>query len=129
MALLVGGCSRKDVPSPSPSPSRDSTPVAAGAASTPPLAVPQDWLGRWDGPEGTYLQIVDSGEGRYDVTIKDLDRARSFPGIAGTDHLYFERDGVQERIRATDGAATGMKWLAEKSKCLTVKAGEGYCRS
>ena len=29
---------------------------------------------------------------------------------------------------ATDGDATGMKWLAGKARCLTVRVGEGYCR-
>ena len=42
--------------------------------------------------------------------------------------LEFERDGVQETVRAGDGDATGMKWLAGRKDCLVVKAGEGYCR-
>jgi hypothetical protein len=33
-----------------------------------------------------------------------------------------------ESIRATDGPATGMKWLSDKSNCLTIRSGEGYCR-
>jgi hypothetical protein len=31
-------------------------------------------------------------------------------------------------LHRTDGARTGMKWLADKRDCLTVAFGEGYCR-
>jgi len=48
--------------------------------------------------------------------------------VAHGDQLRFERDGTAEVLRATRGADTGMKWLADKSNCLTVRAGEGYCR-
>jgi len=44
------------------------------------------------------------------------------------DHVEFERDGIKESLRPTDGNTTGMKWLAGKADCLTVKTGEGYCR-
>lgn len=59
----------------------------------------------------------------------NLDGARTFPATATAEGISFERDGVRESIRVTDGAATGMKWLADKSDCLTVKPGEGYCRN
>jgi hypothetical protein len=85
------------------------------------------WLGRWTGPEGTYLEIARTA-GAYEVTIKDLDAARTFIGHAADDRIEFRRDGVTERIEATNGEQTGMKWLADKTKCLTVKLGEGYCR-
>jgi hypothetical protein len=86
-----------------------------------------EWLGRWNGPEGTYLEIA-GGNGAYEVTVKDLDRARTFSGSAVGDGIEFHRDGATELLRATDGDATGMKWLAGKKNCLTIKAGEGYCR-
>ena len=38
------------------------------------------------------------------------------------------RDGRAESIAATTGDETGMKWLAGKTNCLTIKVGEGYCR-
>jgi hypothetical protein len=60
-------------------------------------AVPRDWVGRWPGPEGTWL----------DISVAD---------------------GVRESLRATDGAGTGMKWLAGKTTCLVVRPGEGFCR-
>ena len=97
---------------------------SSGAASTP---VADKWLGKWSGPEGTFLQIVRSN-GKYEVIIQNLDGPRTFQGQAAGDHVEFERDSVKESLRATNGAETGMKWLSEKSNCLTVRAGEGYCR-
>ncbi len=92
-----------------------------------PEQLPATWAGRWVGPEGTYLEIA-SVDAQYTVTIRNLDAARTFPAAPTADGLSFERDGVRESIRASDGAGTGMKWLATKSTCLVVRAGEGYCR-
>ncbi len=85
------------------------------------------WVGKWTGPEGTWLDIGRS-DGAYRVTIRDLDAARSFEGSPVAGGIAFQRNGVEEVIRATDGDATGMKWLAGRKNCLTVRAGEGYCR-
>jgi hypothetical protein len=119
LALLVTGCDDRK--------SGSAQVVAAsssGKASTP---VADKWLGKWSGPEGTFLQLAGSN-GKYEVTIQNLDGPRTFQGQAAGDHIEFERNGVKESIRATNGAETGMKWLSEKSNCLTVRAGEGYCR-
>ncbi len=103
-------------------------PVSAPPASTATLsASPGSWVGRWQGPEGTFLEIT-GGPGTYSVTVQNLDGPRRFDAKAGTDTLVFTRDGVQETIRAGNGQDTGMKWLAEKRDCLVVKPGEGYCR-
>ena len=51
--------------------------------------VPDGWIGRWQGPEGTYLEVA-GADGKFEIT--------------------------------------GMKWLAGKTDCLTVRLGEGYCR-
>ena len=99
--------------------------VLGCANGGPPIT--DSWVGRWNGPEGTYLDIAGS-KGVYQVTIKDLDAARSFEALADTGGIAFARDGAREIIRATNGDATGMKWLAGKKDCLTVKPGEGYCR-
>jgi hypothetical protein len=72
--------------------------------------------------------LLEGGNGRYEVTIANLDGPRVFQGTAADGQIAFERDGVAETIRATSGAETGMKWLAEKMSCLTVRVGEGYCR-
>ena len=85
------------------------------------------WLGRWDGPEGTYLQLSKSG-GQYVVVIQDLDGPKSFTGLADGHRIRFTRDGKTEFITAGDGEATGMKWLADKKDCLLTKKGEGWCR-
>ena len=85
------------------------------------------WLGQWSGPEGTFLRLA-GGAGNYEITIQNLDGPRKFQGHAAGDQIQFERNGVTESIRATDGAGTGMKWLSDKSNCLTVRHGEGYCR-
>ena len=108
---------------------QDRTPEAtpAAGASTPAAPATDAWLGQWNGPEGTYLQLAGSG-GQYEVTIRNLDGPRTFPGKAAGERIEFERDGVKESLRATNGAETGMKWLSEKKNCLTVRAGEGYCR-
>lgn len=119
LVLLATGCEDRKT---------DSAQVVAaassGATSTP---VTDKWLGKWSGPEGTFLQLVGSN-GKYEVTIQNLDGPRKFQGQAAGDHVEFERNGVKESLRATNGAETGMKWLSEKSNCLTVRAGEGYCR-
>jgi hypothetical protein len=96
--------------------------------SSPPASnVTDGWLGRWNGPEGTFL-LLEGGNGSYEVTIQNLDGPRVFPAVGEGEQVRFERDGATEFIRATDGAATGMKWLSDKSNCLTVRSGEGYCR-
>ncbi len=85
------------------------------------------WLGTWQGPEGTFLKIADSN-GKFVLTIQNLDGPRKFEGKAVKNQIQFERDGHQEFILATDGTKTGMKWLSEKNNCLTIRYGEGYCR-
>ena len=102
--------------------------VIHGCTAGDPAGTTTDaWLGRWTGPEGTYLELA-GANGAYEVTIKDLDAARTFAGATAGDRIEFQRDGVAESIRATNGDATGMKWLAGKTNCLTIKRGEGYCR-
>ena len=105
------------VPAP-PAPPSESNPTATG---------PDAWLGTWTGPEGTSLAIEAKDDG-YQLTIRNLDGLRFFGGQRDGDAITFEREGKRETIRATDGKATGMKWLADKKNCLTVHASEGYCR-
>jgi hypothetical protein len=121
----AGEAPRDDAPAPSDMAAKPALPPPELAA--PALPVAEDWLGIWQGPEGTSLQIAKQEAG-YDVTITNLDGTRVFEGTASGDALQFERDGKTETVRAGDGQATGMKWLAEKKDCLVVKAGEGYCR-
>ena len=119
LALLFTGCEGRKSGSP-----QDAAPSSSDAASAP---VVDKWLGKWSGPEGTFLQLTGSN-GKYEVTIQNLDGPRSYQGQAAGNQIEFERNAVKESLRATNGAETGMKWLSEKSNCLTVRAGEGYCR-
>jgi hypothetical protein len=88
------------------------------------------WVGRWTGVEGTYL-VVSKGKdaGTYKLEMQyTLDDKGSFDGKATADGISFTRPDGQQTLRATDGDATELKWLAGKKDCLTVKPGEGYCR-
>lgn len=120
LALLLIGCSERDVESKVPSPA---------ISKTAERIIPTDlWLGQWNGPEGTFLRIA-GGKGTYEVTIQDLDGPRNFNGRAVGEVIQFERNGVKESLHATTGSETGMKWLSDQSSCLTVRLGEGYCRN
>ncbi len=130
--VLVAGCgdrpARPAIVDPASSPSE-------AQPSQPPVPKPEAdiWLGQWNGPEGTFLRIARASagaveDGAYELTIQNLDGPRTFSAKVVGREIQFERDGVRETLRATDGAGTGMKWLAEKSDCLTVRPGEGYCR-
>lgn len=118
--LLVAGCHQQGNEG-------SAQPDASSAGKVLEFSADQ-WIGRWNGPEGTYLDIAKSDVG-YALEIADLDGPKSYSSLAVGRQLIFERNGKAESIRATDGKATGMKWLQDKSNCLTIKAGEGYCRN
>lgn len=119
LALFVAGCKDQN---PAPAPVSAASPADASAAPAT-----DKWLGKWNGPEGTFLQLA-GGNGQYEVTIQNLDGPRTFQGKSAGQQIEFEREGVKESLRATNGAETGMKWLSDRSNCLTVRTGEGYCR-
>ena len=103
------------------------SPATSASTAAVPNA-PQGWLGTWIGQEGMVLKVAAKPGSKYEITIIDPDREDTYEGVGGHNIIYFERNGIKEQIRATDGDATGMKWLADKSTCLTIKEGEGYCR-
>ncbi len=107
---------------------KSAEPVAAAHDAPAASSQTEQWLGQWNGPEGTFLRVEKEGD-QYKLTIQNLDGPRSFVGVASGDTIQFTRDGVQESIHASNGADTGMKWLSEKTDCLTVRSGEGYCRN
>ncbi|WP_404335124.1 hypothetical protein AB2M62_15305 [Sphingomonas sp. MMS12-HWE2-04] len=97
------------------------------------VAAPADrdaWLGRWKGVEGTYLVISKGdGRGRYKLEMQyTLDDKGTFEGAGSDDGILFSRPDGAQTLRASNGDATGLKYLAGKKDCLTVKSGEGYCR-
>ncbi|MGH8517359.1 MAG: hypothetical protein ACREUE_07850 [Panacagrimonas sp.] len=93
----------------------------------PKVAHLDAWLGRWNGPEGTFLELKPAGD-QYALTIQNLDGPKSYTGREVGNHLEFDRDGQVESIQASNGDATGMKWLIDKQDCLTIRRGEGFCR-
>ena len=120
--LLLSACNDKAAPSSS------GAAVSVTTASTPVMPSTTDaWIGKWNGPEGTFIEIA-GGDGKYTINIADLDGPKQFQGTSTGSQITFERNGTTETIQASNGADTGMKWLAEKSDCLRVRLGEGWCR-
>ena len=119
LLVAVAACAPAERPVPPP----------ASTVATAPAAPRADaWLGEWKGVEGTFLRLERKGAG-YAVTIANLDGPRTFDAAAEGDVVTFTRNERTETIRATDGAGTGMKWLADRKDCLVVTAGsEGFCR-
>ncbi|RYD48919.1 MAG: hypothetical protein EOP60_14805 [Sphingomonadales bacterium] len=88
------------------------------------------WVGRWTGVEGTYL-VISKGAlpDRYTLEMQyTLDSKGSYDGTGTSEGIAFTRPDGKQVLRASDGDATGLKWLAGKKDCLKVKDGEGYCR-
>lgn len=91
--------------------------------------VEADYIGKWIGPEGLVLEVTAKPGGG--VTIANqwtLDDKGSFEGSVTNEGLRWMRGGEAVTAAPSDGDATGLKWLAGKKDCLTVKPGEGYCR-
>lgn len=113
---------------PSPTVPVASTPPATPTpADTAPMEA--DYVGRWTGVEGMYLMVAPKPGGGVSLEMQwDLDHKGTFDGSVTAEGLRFMREGVAETAVRTDGDATGLKHLAGKQDCLTVKPGEGYCR-
>lgn len=125
---LLAACDKTPKEAPTPAP-------ASVQATLVPETPPTDkWVGKWVGVEGLHLTIAkdDSiGRGHYLLTMQyglDADDAGTFKGEATEDGIAFIRPDGPQLLRAGDGAATGLKWLADKKDCLIVATGEGYCR-
>ena len=123
-----------DPVSATPAPSVEPAPTSpAEATPTPPATeaamLEADYLGRWTGVEGMYLDIASKPGGGARVQMQwDLDHRGTFDGSVTAEGLRFMRDGVAETAVPGNGDATGLKYLAGKQDCLVVKPGEGYCR-
>ena len=88
------------------------------------------WVGRWIGVEGTYLNITKAAlPDHYRLEMQyTLDSKGSYDGTGTSEGIAFTRPDGKQVLRASDGNATGLKYLAGKKDCLKVKDGEGYCR-
>jgi hypothetical protein len=139
-AFVLGACSGGPTTT---SPNTTSTPItAASPALSPEVANPgeaavQKLIGKWDGPEGTYLSVTEKmgADGKqqlprkFEVEIKDLDKAERFEGTAKNGTIEFTRKGKTETVKAATGTETGMKGFEKETNCLVVtKAGEGFCK-
>jgi hypothetical protein len=116
-----------------PAPTDAAEPASVADAITPAPAprakVAGDYLGRWRGVEGMFLTVTQAGGGGVSLEMQwDLDNKGTFPATVTPEGLRFTRGGETLVARPSDGDATGLKWLAGKKDCLTVKPGEGYCR-
>lgn len=124
---LLAACSR--APAPTNQTSVERAPASVPTPSPLSKSIP-DYLGRWTGVEGMFLDVKPGGQpGAYRLTMQyDLDHRTTVDARLDGETLAFTRDGKLLTLRPTDGAATGLKYLVGKKNCLTVKEGEGYCR-
>jgi hypothetical protein len=126
LTVLLGACRDRTSTATRPAATSDLPP---NPAATPLASVPAEkWLGQWNGPEGTFLDLAQTGN-HYVVKIRSLDSLDTYDGVATADGIQFTRDGKAESIRAGNGEGTGMKWLLDKKNCLIIKYGEGFCRN
>jgi len=115
--VLIAGCKK-------PADESSSNPPQKPAIAD---TVTDKWLGKWIGPEGTYLVLSKNAE-KYVVEINSLDGPATYDAASAGDRIEFQRNGKTEYIHAGNGRDTGMKWLLDKSHCLIIKTGEGFCR-
>lgn len=132
----LGSCSNtpevKPPATPTASPIQSASPVASPAVSPAAddkkVSKVDSWAGKWQGPEGTYLDITKKGE-KFSIEVRNLDKAETFEGTAKGDTIEFMRKGKTETIKAATGEETGMKWLAGEKNCLVINKGsEGFCK-
>ncbi|NVF14205.1 hypothetical protein [Vreelandella maris] len=127
--LLISACSNNNTVS-----SNAPAPDTATEQSEPHHQMTDQWVGRWIGVEGLFLEISKDepeGPGHYLLHMRyglDDDQIGTFEGQATAEGIRFNREGGPQLLSAGDGEATGMKWLLEKEDCLIVATGEGYCR-
>ncbi|MDZ3831169.1 MAG: hypothetical protein U0S50_05045 [Sphingopyxis sp.] len=133
-ALALAGCEKAEAPAPADAQKAPASTIADGADSasaTPAEAAHRfaSWAGKWTGVEGMYVTITPAEPGKYRLEMQsDLDTKGDYEGTDGEHGIGFERGGEQLSLRRGSGDETGLKYLAGKTECLVVKAGEGYCR-
>lgn len=133
LPLALAACSGPAADQPAAAPTAEVAAAAsAGNAVVSPVApakLQADYVGRWTGVEGMYLIVTARPESGVELEMQyDLDNKGTYTGSVTAEGLRFTRNGVAETATPSDGDATGLKYLAGKTDCLTVKPGEGYCR-
>ncbi len=114
---------------PAAAPAADVAVAPVTPAPTDAANAEADYLGRWIGVEGMYLVVAPKTGGGVTLEMQwDLDNKDTLDGSVTAEGLRFMRNGVSEIAVRSNGDATGLKYLAGKMECLTVKQGEGYCR-
>jgi hypothetical protein len=127
MAVVIPGCKDRNQPTGGSS-STSGNPLPKSIAARPATNNATDkWLGKWIGPEGSYLVLSKNGD-KYVVLINSLDGPATYEGTSTGEHIEFRRNGITESIHAGNGRDTGMKWLMDETNCLIIKTGEGFCR-
>lgn len=139
--FAVGACEpkteTKDQTAGPPVSAPSAKPSLEPEVANPTEAALQKMLGRWEGPEGTYLNISDKkgpdGKQQYprkfEIEIKNLDKVEKFEGTAKGADIEFTRNGKTETVKTATGPETGMKWLEKETNCLVVtKGSEGFCK-
>jgi hypothetical protein len=128
MAVFIAGCGGRNQPAKPSSGANGNPPPKSTAAPRAANYVTDQWLGKWIGPEGTYLMLSKNLD-KYMVEIHSLHGAASYDGVSAGDRIAFQRNGRTESIHAGEGHETGMKWLLDKKNCLIIRTGEGFCRN
>ena len=139
--FAVGACQpktdMKDQTTVVPNTAPTTKPSIEPEVANPTEAALQKMLGRWEGPEGTYINITDKkgpdgkqqSPRKFEIEIKNLDKVEKFEGTAKGKDIEFTRNGKTETVKAATGPETGMKWLEKESNCLLVtKGSEGFCK-
>ena len=75
--------------------------------------VADQWLGKWIGPEETYLELSKSGD-HYGVMIQSLDGPNTYEGISAPHGIVFQRNGKTDTIHAGNGQDTGMNGSSKR---------------
>ena len=126
MAVLLTGCQNQQ-PVERVQARQESAPSSPTSQLEKTNSVFNQWLGKWTGPEGTFLELSKDGD-KFVVRINSLDGPATYAGIGVRDHIEFQRNGKSESIHAGNGEDTGMKWLLDEKNCLVIKKSEGFCR-
>jgi hypothetical protein len=118
MTVAIVGCENRVTPA------NSSSGASSSSSPTPTSSVANNvlhqWLGKWIGPEGTFLVLAKNGS-KYVVEIHSLDGAATYEGTSAGDRIEFQRGGKTESIHAGSGQETGMKWLLDKKNCLIIQ--------